>query len=109
MTNLNREIKKIKGDVSKGLLAAAYYIKGEAMEVTPHDTGNLINTAFAKMGGEFAYVGYTASYALYVHEMPSSYNYKKSGTSSKYLEKPIIKAVASGVLLDIIQKRAVIK
>ena len=51
-----------------------------------------------------ARVGYTAKYAPYVHEMPSSFNYTKPGTGPKFLEKAIKNNIKT--ILDIIQRRA---
>ncbi len=39
--NLNREVKKIEGNVQKGLTLAGLVVKGESMKNTPVDVGNL--------------------------------------------------------------------
>ena len=74
LSNLNKEIRKIKGDVFIGVRKAGLHIQGESMELTPVDFGVLRNSAFtdAERQGEksVARVGYTAKYAAAVHEFP---------------------------------------
>ena len=105
MRNLRREIGRIEGLTLAGVVEAANFIQGEAMEITPmsdnrrladgsiHEGGNLINSAFTDSEqtsrGPVSRVGYTAEYAAAVHEMPDSTNWSKPGTGNKFLEKPI--------------------
>lgn len=51
LKNLNREIKKIKKNSVKGLLAAGLFIKGESQKQTPVVTSNLRNSAFVTVTG----------------------------------------------------------
>lgn len=44
--DFNREIEKIEGDVQKGLSLGGLEIKGESMQRTPVDTGNLKNSHY---------------------------------------------------------------
>jgi hypothetical protein len=105
ITNLNREIKKIEGLTHEGLLAAGAFIKGESQETTPVEFGVLNNSAFMQSFAPLSVtIGYTAKYAQYVHEMPSTYNYTKPGTGSKFLEKAVKNNGAQ--ILRIIEKRA---
>jgi hypothetical protein len=41
LKNLNKEISKLKGNVQKGLTLAMTFIKGQSMDKTPVDVGNL--------------------------------------------------------------------
>ena len=108
ITNLNKEIAKIKGDVGNGLYAAGLFIENKSNEVTPQRTGNLVNTSFTKrsmlMGSPVVNVGYTAEYAAFVHEMPTSYNYYKPNTGPKFLEKAVKNNIPR--ILKIVQDRA---
>lgn len=98
--NLNKEIKKIEGDVGKGLLAAVLFIEGEAIEITPQDFGLLRDTSFAQLGGTLgrpiARVGYTAKYAAWVHEMPMTLkgqpraDFGKTGNRSKFGPQQVV-------------------
>jgi hypothetical protein len=73
LKNLNREIKGIAMRSEAGMKAAALLIKGRSQRNTPVDTGNLKASAYIKVGrniiqGPWAEIGYTASYAPFVHE-----------------------------------------
>ena len=103
--NLNREIAKIKGNIDKGLIAAAVFIEGESNQIVPHDTGDLLGSSFSgpvKKG--LVRIGYTAGYAPFVHEMPSSNNFTKPGTEPGFLLKAVTRNV--NVILRIIHRRA---
>lgn len=78
--------------VVRGLKKGGLFLQRESQKVCPADTGTLRNSAFTRetrVDGEPAVnVGYTAVYALYVHEMPASYNFQAPGTGPKFLENP---------------------
>lgn len=72
LRNINAAVKKMKGNVEAGLLFGAGYLKKESQKLTPVVTSYLRNSAYVKpykkrkkVGAE---VGYTADYAVYVHE-----------------------------------------
>lgn len=50
LKRLNREIGKIEGDVQKGLSLGMAEIKGDSMENTPVDTGNLKGSHYLVSG-----------------------------------------------------------
>lgn len=105
--NLFKEIKKIKGDVRKGLRAAGNFIKAKSVEITPALTGALRGSAFVSTEGgnnPKLRVGYTVSYAPIVHEMPETFNYSTPDTGPKFLEKAVTQNVRA--ILEIIKKRA---
>jgi len=74
LKNLNIEISKIEGDISKGLSLALVHVQGEAQENTPLEFGVLRNSAFTDVGivnnRVVGRIGFRAKYAPYVHEMP---------------------------------------
>lgn len=84
---LNRKIDRIKGYTEAGLTIAAMVVKSRSMELTPHDTGNLEGSAYtspvikAPDGKLYVIIGYTADYALWVHEIKKNYR----GGQWKYL------------------------
>jgi hypothetical protein len=105
--NLNKEIKKIEGDTRLGLMAAGIFIENEAKEITPHDKGVLVSSAYHhvdRVGNDWALrVGYTAKYAPHVHEMPNSVNWSKPDTGNKFLFKAVFNNEAN--ILRIIKNR----
>lgn len=72
MKSLNKEVKGIVGKTSAGMRAGALIVQREAQKRTPTDTGNLKGSAYTEVRDEFgriiAEVGFTAAYALFVHE-----------------------------------------
>ena len=81
LRNLNKEIKKIENRTQAGVTAAALKVKAESQKLTPVDTGNLKASAYVSSPAikniPSAEIGYTASYAIYVHEMEYSRSGKK--------------------------------
>lgn len=105
IANLNREIKKIEGATAQGMLAAGTFVKGESQETTPVEFNVLNPSAFAQLSGPLRVtIGYTAEYAPYVHEMPTTFNYTKPGTGPKFLEKAVKNNGPQ--ILQVIKKRA---
>lgn len=77
IANLNSEIGNIEGATVGGLLAAGLIIQAEAQGMTPVDTGNLKDSAFTRKApeNEFAVeIGFSAAYAIYVHEDLDAYH-----------------------------------
>lgn len=76
--------------VERGLLRAGLFLQRESQKVVPVDTGALRNSARTrKEGGGFktvVYVGYTQTYAIFVHEMVHLRH--RTGKIAKYLEVP---------------------
>lgn len=69
--NLNREIEGIKERGGDGCLKAARYVEGEAKKRVPVDSGNLRASGYSRReqaGKDAAEVGFSASYAVFVHE-----------------------------------------
>lgn len=77
LSQVNTKLKVIADNISKqqlerALYAAATHGAGNASLMTPVHTSNLINSQYVKTEatatGYRARIGYTANYALYVHE-----------------------------------------
>jgi len=70
--NLNRANKLIESRFRKGIIAAGLYLQRKSQEIVPVEEGNLKNTAFTRASGVGLFtsviVGYTAEYAVFVHE-----------------------------------------
>ena len=98
----------VEKKVIKGLVKAALFIQRESQLIVPVDTGTLKNSAFTRKyqsvrgAGTVVVVGYTADYAIYVHEDLKARH--KEGKSAKFLEKPIREKRTE--ILEIIRKEA---
>lgn len=108
LRNLRREVKLIDGDITSGLRVAAAFILGEAKAITPVQFGVLINSGFSGIGRSgrkiLARVGFTASYAPFVHEMPSGTSFGKPQAERKFLERAVIRNTRE--ILSIIKRKA---
>lgn len=87
--NLSNEVRKISLKSSVALEAGGLIIMAQAIEYTPVDTGNLINSRYQQVLGkgtanpsiEF---GYTAEYAPAVHEATGA-TFQKPGARAQFL------------------------
>lgn len=106
LRKLNSAIDGIEGNTKDGVALAAQFVKGESQHLTSIDTGNLINSAFAKPINEGAgqVVGYSAKYAAAVHEMPKDTNWHRPGAENKFLEKAVLRHL--GEIFNLIQRVA---
>lgn len=73
LDELNAELAKMAQfqapeAVSRASMAAGLLIQGKAQENTPVEYGNLRASAYTQKSGRGAEVGYSAEYAIYVHE-----------------------------------------
>ena len=74
LKNLNREIADIKDKTLGGLLAAGFIILRESSLHVPVEYGNLRGSGYVRraqssmLNEESVEIGYTAAYALWVHE-----------------------------------------
>ena len=71
--NLKRADKLLGAQVQRGLVLGGQYLERESKKICPVDEGNLRKSGFTRnMGGSGwladIVVGYTANYAVYVHE-----------------------------------------
>ena len=71
MSNLSRSVSKIEGATVGGLLAGGLIIQGEAQRRVPVHYGKLRASAYTRKSPkrkEAVEVGFSAAYALWVHE-----------------------------------------
>lgn len=79
-------------ELERGLIKAGLFLQRESQLIVPIDTSNLKNSAFTrkKSGTSGLHtevrVGYTANYAIYVHEDLDAQH--TPGKIAKYLERP---------------------
>lgn len=71
LENLNKEISKIEGKSLKGLLKGGLIIEREANKRVPVETGVLRASSYVRKhetNQKSVVVGYSSSYAIFVHE-----------------------------------------
>lgn len=104
--NLNRHRSDAARGFHVGLKKGGLLLQAESMKMVPVDTGNLKASAFTRASGTGfrtnVRVGYTAAYAVYVHEAPmklqgqrrkgkqakGAYWDPQGRASNKFLERP---------------------
>ena len=101
VANLNYAIKEIEGRSLKGLLLAVAHVRKEmdtVMPVIPVDTGNMRASWFAipvnLPAGPAVICGFSANYAVFVHEMLSSktdnpINWSRPGSGPKFFQSAL--------------------
>ena len=100
MSNLNKEIAKIKVGAAAGLLEAAILIRrnmDKTPPLIPIDEGNLRASWFTEtiksIQGFGVLMGFSANYATFVHEMVDrvgkKINWSRPGSGPKFFEKSI--------------------
>lgn len=121
LNRMNLEINGIKNRGFDGLLEAGLKIEAASNKRAPRDLGNLVGSSYARKaqdGSLSVEVGYTAEYAVYVHEnleMKLKGEPRASGRGvywgpkgeSKFLEKTVRENEKA--IVQIIQKRASVK
>lgn len=89
--NMDAATKRVGTGLHRGLVATGLFIQRESQILCPIEYGILRNSAFTRATGEGmdtqVEVGYTAHYAVYVHENLDARH--ASGTSAKFLEIPV--------------------
>lgn len=72
LRNLNQKIGMIKSKSRQGLKVAGLIVEGASKRMTPVDTGNLRAGTYTELleisGNVGVEIGYTANYAVFVHE-----------------------------------------
>lgn len=79
-------------EFARNVRRAGLFLQRESQLIVPVDTGNLKNSAFTRKAGGRGWkvivvVGYTAAYAIFVHENLEARH--KEGKEAKFLEKPL--------------------
>lgn len=73
LSNLKKATRNISQGASRGLVKGGQFLQGESMKIVPVQFGNLRGSAFTRRMALFhVIVGYTASYAAFVHENPDA-------------------------------------
>ena len=93
MSAFKRAARKEKGAYEKrftnALKVMGLFVQRESQKIVPVDTANLKRTAFTRNVGTghspIVLVGYTANYAIYVHENTEAAH--KSGKFDKFLQR----------------------
>jgi len=85
--NMSNRVRSIERRTVAGMWKAGLIVRQRSMQLTPVDTGNLKGSTFMHSATiknmPVVKIGYTASYAMYVHEIPMKH---KSPTQWKFLE-----------------------
>ena len=71
LANLNKEVNQIRGRTIGGLLAGGLIVQADSQRRTPVHFGNLRGSAYtrrAQGNPNGIEIGYSADYAIYVHE-----------------------------------------
>lgn len=118
MQNLNKEIKNLDRVSAAGLISASRHLIEEMEKVPPLipvKTGNLRgswDTNTYKSSGRFAMhtFGFTANYAVFVHEMiGKNINWNRPNSGARFFYAALDRNYRSGKLLEIIAKNSEIK
>jgi hypothetical protein len=99
---------KVQERAAKGMTQALILGASEASVLTPIDTSNLLNSQFRQVekDGEsiVGTVGYTAQYALAVHDPDNPQNFTRATAEKEFLKKgfenaePNIRRVLAGAI-----------
>ncbi|HHO0150746.1 TPA: HK97 gp10 family phage protein [Enterobacter asburiae] len=90
--NLNRIIDDIHGrKVVRAIQSALIIGSGQAAHYTPIDTSTLLNSQFREINANgtrvTGRVGYTANYAVYVHDPNHPQKFRRSTARKEFLTK----------------------
>ena len=106
--NLGRFIEATKAKAARGMTQALILGGSEAASMTPIDTSTLLNSQYKNVnvdaGGVVGSVGYTASYALPVHDPANPQKFRRAAAEKEFLKKgfeqaePNIRAVLVGAI-----------
>lgn len=121
LANINREISEIQGRAVDGLLEAGFVLQRRSQSKVPVEYGNLRASAYTRKAIDeplAVEVGYSAAYALEVHEnMEQSLRGKprKSGLGeywgpkgeAKFLESTVTEGASDFV--EIVRRKAAVK
>lgn len=95
-TRLNTEIAVIKGKTMVGLINSAILIRRDMEHTSPKvpvDLGNLRASWVANPvhtpKGPTVLIGFTANYAVAVHEKKKKHKWSRPGSGPKFLEKAL--------------------
>lgn len=115
LSNLNRELRNIEERTMKGLLKAAVHIRRDMRHtppLIPYKTGNLESSwhvdPFPLAQGPVIVMGFSANYALYVHErLDPDIDWTRKNSGPKFFEYAVKRNTKK--VLEIIGNEAKIK
>jgi len=106
--NMGRFIERIDDKAQRGMTQALILGASEAAALTPIDTSTLINSQFRQVtkegGAVVGRVGYTADYALPVHDPANPQNFRRAAAEKEFLKngferaEPNIRKALKGAL-----------
>jgi len=106
--NLGQFIGNVQAKAARSMTQALILGASEAASMTPIDTSTLLNSQFRKIdanGGQVVgTVGYTAAYALPVHDPAHPQKFRRSSAEKEFLKKGFeqaesnIRAVLTGAI-----------
>lgn len=86
--NFKRAQQKVDLNKRQALTRIGFIVKADAVRNAPVDTGNLRNSAYSEVMEDSVQVGFTADYAIFVHENLEAH-FNRGGP--KFLERAIAK------------------
>lgn len=108
VNNLPRFVGEVEVKAARGMTQALVLGASEASVMTPIDTSNLLNSQYKdvrKVGTKIVgTVGYTADYALPVHDPDNPQNFRRASAEKEFLRKgfeeaePNIRGVLTGAI-----------
>lgn len=108
ISNLDKHVKSVESKALKGVVNASFFIERETdttFPKVPVDLGNLRQSFFRETTSTATRVscmlGYTANYAIYVHEKPNQ-KFQRPEAGYKWLEHHLFSNKKA--ILEIIQK-----
>ena len=106
--HLGRFIAQTKAKAARSMTQALIIGASEAASMTPIDTSTLLNSQFKRVDVEADKVtgtaGYTADYAIPVHDPSNPQNFRRASAEKEFLKKgfeqaePNIRAVIIGAI-----------
>ena len=108
VNRLPQFIDRVQRNAARGMTQALLLCASEASVLTPIDTATLLNSQFRKVEpqgkGVLGTAGYTADYALPVHDPDNPQNFRRASATKEFLKKgferaePNIRAVLKGAI-----------
>lgn len=106
--NLPQFTQRVQREAARGMTQALILGASEAAVMTPIDTSTLLNSQFRNVRADgdkvVGTVGYTAAYALPVHDPDNPQNFRRASAQKEFLKlgfenaEPNIRAVISGAI-----------
>lgn len=104
LANLNRQVMRMERRSVGGTRKAALIVRKRAQELVPRDTGKLVGSAYTQVwvepSGPVAVIGFSAEYAIFVHEIDKNYTvgqWKYLETALKEKSREILAALRGSV------------